>query len=134
MGIRLYFKHFSTNYYNSEQRTHRMLGVRLKNALKATVLAQLSGRYAKIPEDSRPVIIDFTFFSTHKYDVDNYSAMVKYIQDCLVFRGILQDDNQNIIGECRIRVKRILNESREGCLIRFLPNSEIVFPDDEINF
>ena len=129
IGIRLYFECFSTNYYFSEQSKHRMVGVRLKNKLKAEVLAQLTGKYSRIHLSDCPVGIDYTFFSCHKYDVDNYSAMVKYIQDCLVFRGILQDDNPKIINEIRIRVRQISAPVNEGVYIRFYRNSEIEYPD-----
>ena len=121
-GIRLYFTCFSTNYFNSEQRKHRMLGVRLKNQLKAEVLAQLTGKYTPIDPRKYPILIDFTFISAHKYDIDNYSTMAKYILDCIVSRNILQDDNPNVVNEIRIRVKAITNKSQEGCLIRFYKN------------
>lgn len=117
--IRLYFKHFSTNYYFSEQRTHIMKGVKLKNKLKAEVLAQLTGKYKKITLSQCPVGLDFTFLSSHDYDVDNYSSMVKYIIDCLVYRGILQDDNPCIVNEIRIRVTNVKSLAQEGCEIIF---------------
>lgn len=116
--IRLYFAHFSTNYYISEQRKHFMMGVRLKNQLKSTVLSQLTARFGKIKLCDCPIGLDFTFLSSHKYDVDNYSAMAKYIIDCLVCRGILQDDNPQIVNEIRIRVKKTSPE-KEGCEINF---------------
>jgi Holliday junction resolvase RusA-like endonuclease len=131
-GIRLYFKCFSTNYFNSTITKHIMAGVRLKNQLKSDCLAQITGKYQPINFINCPIIMDFTFLSTHNYDVDNYLTMSKYVQDCLVLRGVLQDDNPKIVNETRIRVINVKSYADEGVFIRFISNKTPEIPNFEI--
>ena len=114
--LRLFFAHFSTNMFLAGRGGTGYKAQMLKKALKNTILPQIT--FAKLPKITNfPIAINYIFITTHDYDIDNYNIMAKYITDCLVFRGILPDDNQNIINSYSVLIQKIDKKNDEGCIV-----------------
>ena len=75
-----------------------------------TFRSKIKDQYRNIPFTGKPVLeypVDchYTFYIPNNFDTSNLSIMQKLIEDCLVIKGILENDSPKFVN--RISIGRI---------------------------
>ena len=90
---------------NSFYNTYHLKRSKIKNEIYAEVVPQMKAQLKKIKEADLPLHLIWQLRCKGKaLDIDNFSAIVKMLNDSLIHAKIIDDDNPKIIQSQTVRL------------------------------